>query len=306
MSTVTIVMASYNGAHYIREQIDSILANTYQDWKLWVCDDGSKDKTADIIHEYEARYPGKIQFHQNEKNLGVTLNFLHGISLEESSYYMFCDQDDVWMEDKIAVTLAKAKELEQGCPDAPVTVFTDARVVDGELKPIYESFYRNSRLNTDRTDLAHLLMENKLIGCTILFNSKVKDLLTNLPKSARVHDWWVALVSASFGKIAYLDRATLLYRQHEHNVIGNQNYSSYIQNRLGSLRAQKQVLLATQKQAEEFLSIYGDRLTAENRRLVADFAILHQMNWFHRRCLLLRRGYLKTGLVRNLGIMLLI
>lgn len=305
MSTVGIVMATYNGMKYVREQIDSILANTYTDWKLWIWDDGSKDNTVSILKEYEDKYPNKIIVHENPKNLGVVLNFLDAARQCDTEYVMFCDQDDVWMANKIQRTLDTMKKTEEKMgSDYPITVFTDATVVDGKLNNIQSSFYQASRLDTKKVDINHLLIENKLLGCTIMMNYAVKDLLTNLPKSARVHDWWIALLTSCFGKIVYLPKATLLYRQHENNVIGNQNFISYVQNRTKNLKKQKQILLDTQRQAYNFFQIYKDQLTKENKKIVYEFACLHKYNWFVRRYLILKRGYLKTGIIRNIGVFL--
>ncbi|ROR27534.1 glycosyl transferase family 2 [Mobilisporobacter senegalensis] len=307
MSTVGIVMATYNGEKYVREQIDSILENTYTDWKLWLCDDGSKDGTISILKEYEEKYPEKIIVYQNPKNLGVVLNFLEGAKRCDTDYVMFCDQDDIWMKDKIQRTLEFLKKAEEKEGKGyPVTVFSDVIVVDANLREIYPSFYRVSRLDTKKLDLNHLLIENKLIGCTIMMNSAIKNLLTNLPKSARVHDWWIALVTSGFGKIEYLPKATLLYRQHGNNVIGNQSFLNYVQNRIKNLQKQKQILLDTQRQAYEFFQIYKEQLSQENKKVIYDFATLYRKNWFQRRYIILTRGYLKTGLIRNLGVFLII
>lgn len=307
MSTVGIVMATYNGSKYIREQINSILNNTYTDWTLWICDDGSKDNTLTILKEYETKYPGKIRVHQNPKNLGLVRNFLEGTKECDTRYIMFCDQDDVWNKDKIQITLNEMKRMEdkEGNHN-PITVFTDVTVVNSKLSQLHSSFYQVSKLDTNQLDLPHILMENKLIGCTIMFNLSVKEKMTKLPKLARVHDWWIAILSASFGMISYLPETTLLYRQHENNVIGNQSFYSYVQKRIKTLWKQRQVLLSTQKQAYEFYEIYQNQLSRKNKKIVYEFAMLHKRNWFIRRYIIVKNGYLKTGLLRNIGVLLLI
>ena len=98
MDMVAIVMSTYNGEKYLKEQIDSILSSTYQDFKIYINDDGSSDSTMSILENYKEQYPDKIHLRQNESNLGVTLNFLNAISNIRSDYIMFCDQDDVWKE----------------------------------------------------------------------------------------------------------------------------------------------------------------------------------------------------------------
>lgn len=308
MEQVSIVMASYNGESYIREQIDSIINNTYSDWKLEICDDGSLDGTISIIKEYVEKYPNRIFFHENDKNLGVVQNFLEGAKRAEGNYIMFADQDDVWLPEKISHTLEKMKEIEQEDTEVPTVVFTDAKVVNERLEEIASSFHQISSLDTGKTDLPHLLMENKLIGCTMMFNQAVAKLLYELPQNARYHDWWIGLLAASMGRIAYLKEGTLLYRQHGNNEVGAQNFFSYVRGRLISLKKQKQALLENQKQAEEFLKIYEqtEKLSASSKEVLYIFSTFSKRGFFYRKWMVWKGGYLKTGWIRNIGLLLLV
>lgn len=309
MSMVTIVMTTYNGEKYAGEQIESILSSTFQDFLLMIYDDGSTDTTMDILKSYADRYPDKIHVYRNKKNLGVTMNFLNAVCRTTTEYIMFCDQDDVWMPDKISVTLSRMRYMEGQLGKAiPVAVFTDAIVTDVELNVVHESFFRSGRLDPKKTDLSHLLMENKLIGCTLMINSALRRILQShrMPKYARFHDWWIALIAASAGKICYIAQPTMYYRQHEKNIVGNQSFGSYVRNRLLSLRKQKKALLALMRQADELCAIYEDVLTDEKQALIRRFAELHQVNPIKRRYYILRFGYLKTGLIRNAGLMLIV
>ncbi|MDD3174726.1 MAG: glycosyltransferase, partial [Herbinix sp.] len=112
MSTVAIVMTTYNGEKYVGEQINSILASTYQDFELFICDDGSKDSTMSILRDYEKQNPTKVHVFQNETNQGVTINFLKTLCRTTMDYMMFCDQDDVWKSNKIAITLKRIRHME--------------------------------------------------------------------------------------------------------------------------------------------------------------------------------------------------
>lgn len=308
MEKVTIVMATYNGAAYLKSQIDSILTNTYTNWTLEICDDGSTDETISIIKAYVKTYPERIFLHQNTQNLGVVRNFLEGARRASGDYIMFADQDDVWLPDKIAHTLKKMKETEHGQTDIPTVVFTDAKVVDEKLKEIAPSFHKISALDTTKTDLPHLLMENKLIGCTMMFNQAATKMLYQLPQQARYHDWWIGLIAASMGKIGYLSETTLLYRQHGNNEVGTQSFLSYVKARIRSLQAQKQSLIENQKQAAELLEIYQNEklLSKQAKEELHTFASLSERGWISRRKIVLRHGYLKTGGLRNIGVLLLI
>ncbi|HKL99320.1 MAG TPA: glycosyltransferase family 2 protein [Mobilitalea sp.] len=309
MSMVSIVMSTYNGETYISEQIDSILSSTYQDYDLYICDDGSKDGTMNILRQYHAKYPDRINIFQNEVNLGYTLNFLMGVCRTTADYIMFCDQDDIWKPNKIADTLNEMGMLETQCgKELPLAVFTDATVVDCKLNKLQESFFDSSRLNPSKTNLAHILMENKLIGCTVMFNAALRHILQShrMPEKARYHDWWIALIAASCGIICFLPEQTILYRQHSKNVVGNQSFFLYFKNRISSLRKQKEALLALEKQAEEYLELYKEILSEEAITVISHFAQFQQYNFIKKRLYLLRYGYLKTGLLRNIGLMFII
>ena len=178
MEIVDIILGSYNGEQYIGEQIDSILKNSYTNWRLYVCDDGSKDKTGEIVKEYEQNYPGKIFWMPNEKNKGVVANFLDGAKQCTGEYIMFCDQDDFWLEEKIKMTLDFMKKTEQETKaGAPVVVFTNATVVNQTLDVKKGSFHELGHLDTEKLDLGHMLMENKMMGCTMMFNRSTKEKL---------------------------------------------------------------------------------------------------------------------------------
>jgi glycosyltransferase involved in cell wall biosynthesis len=302
-------MTTYNGEKYVDEQIRSILNSTYQDFELFIYDDGSTDSTMSILQSYESQYPEKVHAYQNNVNLGVTLNFLHALCKSTTDYIMFCDQDDSWKSNKIATTLKRMRHMEaQIGKDIPLAVFTDAIVVDKELKILNNSFFCSGHLNPKKIDLPHLLMENKLIGCTVMINASLRKVLQShtMPKEARYHDWWIALIASAFGKIGFVNEGTLLYRQHGGNVVGDTGFFAYFKNRIASLDEQREALRALERQAEEFLILYGDLLTEENRDIIQCFANLNQMNFFHKRKQILRYGYLKTGFVRNIGLMFII
>lgn len=355
MKRVNIILATYNGEKYIREQIESIICSGFINWKLWICDDGSSDKTDVMIEAFLQKYPDKIYYHHNVRNLGVTLNFLNGVKIaadynhtnnhtiydnhrndynpindcpddskklnfnstekdkypdqnqEIEDYYMFCDQDDVWMPDKIERTLKLMKRVEKKYgKQVPAAVFTDAMVVDEQLQELHPSFYQQSKLNTKNTDLGHIMMENKLIGCTVMFNDALRKKLQVLPVHARFHDWWIAMIASAFGHISFLPEATLYYRQHQNNVVGNQNFISYVKDRFSSLQKQKETLHKIVVQAEEFYQIYHEALPEDKSTLVNTLAKLEYENWLKRKYLVVKYGYLKTGMIRNIGLLLLI
>lgn len=329
MSTVNIIMATYNGEKYISEQIESILASAYTDWSLFIFDDGSKDATVSIAREYERKFSERIRVYQNEHNLGLTMNFLNGLkqvydqsehvtcsaedfryqpsSSNHAQYYMFSDQDDVWHKDKILLTLERMRYMEKKYgKEKPQLVFTDANVVDEKLEKIYHSFFRSQCLVPYHSDLSHMLIENKCIGCTIMMNRSLVGNLKKIPEKARLHDWWVGLVASGLGHISYLPSQTISYRQHGNNVVGGTSFFEYATGRLRTLTEQRKKIQACVEQAEEFLNMYGDTLRASQREKLTAFVELSHANAFKKRYLILRYGFFKSGFLRNIGLLLII
>lgn len=306
MAGIAIIMAAYNGERFLREQIDSILDNSFKDIELHICDDGSTDGTEAIATEYVQKYQGKVFFHKNEKNLRVIKNFLVNIKKFDAPYYMLCDQDDFWLPEKIEHTLQFMKQTEAGAHNIPTVVFGDAKMVDVNLKEYHPSFQKLNNLDTTKLDLCHLAMENKLIGCTVMFNRALWELLDNFPEDIKMHDWWIALVGASFGRVAFLDEPLLLYRQHGGNQVGGVSEMEYIRRNITKLGEQRQALYDNCRQAKAFVDNYRDRLTSEQVMLLDMFGNAPEQNWFKRHYQVFHYGFKKTGFVRNFGTFLLL
>ena len=302
--TVQIIMATYNGEKYLEEQMDSLLAQTWTDIRVEVCDDGSTDHTCDVIERY-AQKDSRISIHRNEENKGYVRNFLEGMQRSEAEYIMFCDQGDIWDQNKIEVTLGAMEQAERGSADIPILVFTDAINFDSDTGQDQGRFHEKSHLNIKKVDTAHLFMENKVIGCTVMVNRAVLPYLTEIPQEIRVHDWWLALICSHFGQIVYVDRPTLRYRQHSGNMIGGSSFGSYVKDRLAGIRDQREALHSSYRQGQAFLSLYSDRMTQEQRETAQKFAALAETGWFMRRWNMMKYGFTKSGMVRNIGLFFL-
>ncbi|BCJ95733.1 glycosyl transferase [Anaerocolumna cellulosilytica] len=315
MKYVNIIMAAYNGGKFIGEQLESILNNDYTNWILWVFDDGSTDETQSIVRKHQIDYPDKIKYIKNSRNLGVTHNFLNGLCYvvnegdrTNDSYFMFCDQDDVWYSNKIADTVSCMLKLEKKHGRSiPAAVFTDVNVVDSALMTIHPSFHHSNHLDTKKLDLPHLLMENKLIGCTTMINYSLASKVTvKSHMHIRYHDWWIGLIAASCGNIGYLHKATMAYRQHGNNLVGDQNFIGYVEKRILSFKEQRETLLSTVKQAGTFYRMYHKELEPQQKLQIYTFANLYNYNWILRRAVVMKHGYLKSGFLRNLGLLLIL
>lgn len=226
----TILMSTYNGERYLRQQIDSILGQTDREWRLLVRDDGSTDGTQAILSDYAQAHPERICVMESKQhNLGAKRSFEELLAhAEKSDYYMFADQDDVWLPEKIAVTKRKMQELEQIHGSAkPMVVHTDLRVVDEELKEMHPSFWRYSNIRPEILDsnVHYLCICNAVTGCAMMMNDAARTISLPFYEQAYMHDQWIgAVVLAKGGVVCPVDEATMLYRQHRKNVVGAVSY----------------------------------------------------------------------------------
>ena len=218
---IAILLCIYNGEHYLHEQIDSLLAQTYSEYKIFVHDDGSTDKSIDVVKDYVQLYPDKIEIvEDSQKHRGAGASFMWMMQQVESDYYMFCDQDDKWLPNKVADTYARMVEVESLHPDVPVLIHTDLSVCDGNLNIIHSSFWQYQNFKVDVSKKKQFIgFGNIVTGCTVIVNRKVRDVAYPYDDSY-IHDYWLALCVAKHGFVDNLKKQTMLYRQHGDNVAG--------------------------------------------------------------------------------------
>ncbi len=301
MPQVTVLLATYNGSKYVRQMIDSVLAQDYTDFHLILSDDSSKDDTPQILEEYAQTHPDKITHYRSGIRFGNAQNhFMHLLAqFHDTPYIMFCDQDDIWHPDKISKTLKKMQQIEK--PGLPALVHTDLRVVDSRLNQLDASFIHFSKLNGNRLSLRQLLVQNVVTGCTVMLNKPLAELsCSHMPEEKiLMHDWWLALIAAAFGSIGYLDEPTIDYRQHGNNVVGAKNTRSlsYILKKIRN-DGVKTAMSQTYEQAKAFGSCFAAILNEQDKQLVQNFAAIADKNGICRRINFIKYGFFKYGIQR--------
>lgn len=210
---ISVCMATYNGERYIKEQIQSILPQLNDGDELIVSDDGSTDNTLDIIFSFECL---KIKVLQGPQN-GLVSNFENAINAAKGDYIFLCDQDDIWLEDKVNV-------FKVAFDNGAKLVVSDCRVVDANAKIINESFFslRNSQLG-----FLPNLLRNGFLGCCMAFNAELKPKILPFPKNIPMHDWWIGLVASLYGEVVLINQPLILYRRHGNNVSPTGDKSSF-------------------------------------------------------------------------------
>ncbi|MDD6194992.1 MAG: glycosyltransferase family 2 protein [Lachnospiraceae bacterium] len=223
MKQVAILLATYNGKKYLGKMLASLESQTYQQFVCYIHDDGSTDGTMDVMEEWISEHGGKYRILEGPAQGSPQANFLWMLSQAEADYYMFADQDDVWLPEKIEKTVDKFSEIEAGV-EGPICVFSDMYVVDEGLQIMSQSFIRYIDRDPKRTALSQLLMENPAAGCTQLFNRELRDLALQLQDMEQIemHDIWVLALAAAFGQdhVGVVDEPLVYYRQHGDNEMG--------------------------------------------------------------------------------------
>ena len=276
MAEIDILMATYNGERFVAEQIDSLLNQTFQDFRLIIRDDGSSDKTPAIIADYAQKYPDKIDIvHDDVVCKNPTKNFMELLKHAQADYVMFCDQDDVWLPYKVQVTLWHMKETERKNPGVPVLVFSGMKLVDAELNSLGGLMCVD--IPEKRYTFRELLPCNCAAGCTQMMNRLMYEDLGEYRECIRLHDWWTSLYASALGVIEHIPSVLMLYRQHEHNVIGvGQNKyrrDSEIKQILlklkspfNALQRAKQKFYMDRERIELFAERYHDKLSENIKR----------------------------------------
>lgn len=300
---IAILLASYNGEKYIAEQIESLLKQTETGWELFVHDDGSTDNTLEILHGYEARYPDRIHILDGPPCGGAKDNFLWMMKNVRAPYVMFCDQDDVWLPEKVELTLGEMRRLEaQHGKEKPLLVFADLCVTDEGLRPIAARLSAYQKLDPWRTKAKNLMIQNVITGCAVMINRTLAELAAKPENTAEIimHDWWCALIAASFGGVSFVDRALVLYRQHGGNFVGAKNLNSlrYLTARIRSPADIKNSLLAKQRQA----ALLAETFPSADA-LFREYGELGGKRKSERLRFYAKNGIWKNGWQRNLGLL---
>ena len=221
---IDILLATYNGEKYLKEQLDSILNQTYKNIRIIISDDCSKDTTPEILKEYQKK-DDRIELHIQKNNLGVVKNIEFLLREVKSPYYMLADQDDYWLPEKAEKSLEKLKE------EKADLVFGDLEVVDKNLNTMYRSFNDymlltrkiNKYINSYKVNYLY----NCITGCTVLAKKETIEKIIPLPTNSKrvLHDHWIGLMVALNGKLAYVPEKYIRYRQHGNNEVGTEKIS---------------------------------------------------------------------------------
>lgn len=300
MKNIDILLATYNGEKFVKEQISSIIENLDKisgyNSRILISDDGSTDGTISIINENFGCDRRVLVINTNRLG-GVKNNFNFLINNTDADFVFFCDQDDFWLPDKVSVFL-KEFNIEKNY-QLPLLIHSDLCVVDINLQPIHESMFEYQKLNK-APSFENAIVSNSITGCVAAIN---KPLLHLLKKShlgdSIMHDWYAGLIASAFGKIIFIQRSLILYRQHGNNQVGAQKFtlkkifsSHFYMKTFNSINL-------TRLQAKNFLGDFSDTLEPEKYNALESYINSFDMGIVYRMKLFFFRDFTKYGLSRS-------
>jgi glycosyltransferase involved in cell wall biosynthesis len=298
---VTILMATYNGASYLKEQLDSILDQDYIKWKLVIRDDGSTDDTLAIIQTYIAKDSRISGINYGNIHGSACGNFAQLVSWaieNPADYYMFADQDDIWRKNKVTVSVQEIRKQEEKYgKEIPQLCYSTFQFIDDRGTQLPQRLYLPAEL-----ELRILLNENHAWGCTMIINHSALQTISPIPLNAVNHDYWIALVIVALGKTRLIDQDLILYRQHTQNVSGSvdnmtlaSRFKRYIRNSSYMLAA----LTANLTTVRIFFMRYKSQLKPGDYHMVDSFITAYESGNLKLIYTLFKYKIFKIGIAKN-------
>lgn len=310
MFMIDIAIRTYNCEVWIDTLFESILSQDFQDWRIVVRDDASKDNTPQILNTWKARLKEKLLLIEDSAgNLGIMPNCDAVLSSSTAPYVMLADPDDVYLPGKISTTFKAMRSAEERAgKTCPIAVCTDASVVDGNLRPLVPSYWKWSHQNPKLLNIFHrMIVESPALNSTMMVNRALLD--KALPVAGSLYpDWWLAMVACAFGQIVHLPQTTILYRRHSSNDTLEPMTAtlSSASRRISQSRTRVEKLLSEYaQQAGVFLRRYGGEIQPSDAAALRAAHSLPSLNFFARRHAIIRHRLWFASPVKNVGLMLL-
>lgn len=301
-----VLLAACNGSRHLPALLASLAEQEDTDFRVVMQDDGSSDGTPGLLRDCSFQDPRFVFGKEQGKHLGAAGNFISLIRQSEADYVLLCDQDDIWEPGKIAALKAEIRKLEERFgSDTPLMVHSDCSLISENGDLIGESFFRHQGWDPEALTLAPLLVQNNVTGCTLIMNAPLRKLIAEHARAKELfmHDWFIALTAAAFGRIGFVNRPLTRYRQHGENAIGASS-KNLISRGLAALRnrgdARKRVLL-TYTHTMVFSRLYGDSLPPEARTLIDAYLATRRMRKLRRVWTVRRLGCVMQSPVTRLG-----
>lgn len=287
--SVSVALAVYNGSKFLQEQLASLENQIKKPCELIIVDDCSSDNSVEIVNTFSSSFDKKIYL--NNRNGGPVFTFKKLAGLCSGNFIAFCDQDDIWLPQKLALSLAEIKRFNN---NVPAIVYTDMSVIDDEGNLLQQSYFKQRKIRPHKLFFTDILYGNIITGCTALINKAMAAELEKMPLNIMMHDWWMALIAFSFGKNYFINQPTVLYRSHG-NSVTKKDKMTYFTVLQDDYKKGKAYLKEHIEQATEFKNVYASRLSRKDMQSLDRFIALKNKPFFYKR---LTRD--KRSLIRRL------
>lgn len=301
MQKIQVLLATYNGAKYITEQINSVLLNFKKipeyDCSILISDDNSTDQTVNLIKS-EFGNNSEVRIISTERKGGVRNNFTYLIKNSDADYIFFCDQDDLWLPEKLRIFLDEFLR-HASINNRPLLIHSDLCVSDSTLSPIHTSMFKYQKLNNNPS-FSNLIVSNSITGCVLGINKALVNILKESSINQSImHDWYIGLIASCFGKVVYIPKSLILYRQHENNQVGAKKFTFADVFNFSKIDGIKKSIKLTKEQANLFLSDFGMKLDKSNYRILEDYISSFEKSFVQRCTIFFKHKLYKHGAIRN-------
>lgn len=307
--TVQILLATYNGEKFLSQQLDSLLNQTYQDFTVLIRDDNSTDNTLEIINAYQKKFPQKITLINDALgNIGVAQNFNVLLQNSTADYISFCDQDDIWLENKLEISLAEIKKLENENTVSPCLVYSDMQIINEKNEIISSSLWQSYKTLEKYFVLNRLLIYNIPFGCTVLINKAMANLAMPIPGNAILHDHWLALIAVTIGKYKAISTPLMSLRNHTSNVTrAKSGFFEKLNNAIKNAVTKRQHaywLTIRVAQANSFKERYQNKLNEEQLKTITNFIALEATTGIKRKWMYVKNKFYKPHVLQTIKMIL--
>ena len=298
---IDVLLAAYNGEKYLGEQLASLRAQTWRDFRVLMQDDGSTDATPRLLEEAARADSRFVLASEQGRHLGASGNFCSLMHQADADLIALCDQDDVWEEDRLsACAAAMADAQERWGAATPLLAHSDAALTDASGQVTQASFFRASGWDPGAVSLPRLLVQNNVTGCTVLINRALL-LLARPDAPVPMHDWYLAQCAAAAGHIVFVPRPLVRYRQHGRNTIGAAGPLRRLGRALRSPRRARDRIRLTLTQAQALLAAAGPRLPAPAQAAIRRYLDIQSLPYLQRHRALREGGYTMQSMVGRIG-----
>lgn len=285
---IDILMATYNGQNYIKTQILSIIGQTYENWRLIIHDDGSQDDTIRIIERLQEQENRIMIIRDEIRFKNPQQNFMHLLKYSSNDLICFCDQDDIWCENKLRVLVQAfiGKTIHK-----PVCLFSNAyllypgNIITGNLGYRYNSLKE------------YLFVNGGIHGCRSMFNQSMRDNMLRFSGYLDMHDHLLSLIALSFGEIYYLNEKLFLYRQHTNNVSGKHIVSPIkrIRNAFKDFSSRGLFLKESYTFISNFYQVYKESFSTYDKKTIEAYLNMYHHGRIHRTLKIISLGFSLGG-----------